>query len=867
MAASRPLPGIRFEAPPRAAGDALPRMDIPIFAGFAASGPLHVPVPVEDVGELEMIFGGDVELPRPLPAAGARPEPRFAHLVPAVRAFFLNGGSRCWVVRVAGSAAWNRFAVPGLTKVNADGSLEPAYAWARSEGSWSDPLRVRTNLVPKPLRVVSFDLAQAAPSVAVGSTREVAAGDLVRVSWPSSDVSLYLFVTSLESVTASPPSGSTAIVTLTGTPIWIQTVVPSPPDTATQYVKVTAPLSVPSGTTAVERLTFDLTVRSETDAPLRLAGLGFAPEHPRYFAALPADAALFEDAAQSAGGGTMPFRPKQRAEFAPNFLNAAQAPNDGWPDLWRETAAPRFPLAVFGATNADATSAFDGAVFIPAGMSALFSAEQGPEAIAGTALERDGLTTFSADLFLDPSLRDATARDLLDRADALRYQANLSLTGIHAALGIEEATMLAVPDAVHRGWFRDSGGTLASPPASSPLAHPELWRWMDCREPLPANPPEPNGGFIDCHAIEPVPAPLLSASLPAGGTYTLTWSTEAGATEELQEATRPDFGDAATLLLGSGGTLTIYGRAAGDFFYRVRRLRGSRTSDWSNGVAVRVAAALGFAAVSDDDGGDDPELRAIHVAMVRMCAARADLVALLSLPRHYDERQAVAYASTLGTLLEPQTHSYGAIWHPWLITIDENGGALRTSPPDGATAGVMAARAASRGAWVAPANEPLRGVVSLTPAIPAAARQALQDAAVNLIRREPSGFLCLDADTLSTDDDVRPLNVRRLLILVRRAALRAGNDYAFEPNGDALRNTVKRGFESLLATLFARGAFAGRNARGAYQVITDETVNTPQAADAGRFIAELRIAPSRPLSFLTIRLLQRAEASAAVEVR
>jgi phage tail sheath protein FI len=255
------------------------------------------------------------------------------------------------------------------------------------------------------------------------------------------------------------------------------------------------------------------------------------------------------------------------------------------------------------------------------------------------------------------------------------------------------------------------------------------------------------------------------------------------------------------------------------------------------------------------------------MARVRMCAARADLVALLSLPRHYDERRAVAYASALGTALEPQTLSYGAIWHPWLITIDEQGGALRTTPPDGATAGVMAARAAARGAWVPPANEPLRGVVSLTPAIPAAARQSLQDAAVNLIRHEPAGFLCLDSDTLSNDDDVRPLNVRRLLILVRRAALRAGNEYAFEPNGDALRNTVKRGFESLLATLFARGAFAGRNARGAYQVITDETVNTPQSVDAGRFIAELRIAPARPLSFLTIRLLQRAEASTAVEVR
>jgi phage tail sheath protein FI len=165
------------------------------------------------------------------------------------------------------------------------------------------------------------------------------------------------------------------------------------------------------------------------------------------------------------------------------------------------------------------------------------------------------------------------------------------------------------------------------------------------------------------------------------------------------------------------------------------------------------------------------------------------------------------------------------------------------------------------------ANEPLRGVVALAPALGDGALQALQDAAVNVVRQMPAGFLCLDADTLSGDDEIRPLNVRRLLILLRKAALRTGNDYAFEPNGNSLRNTVRRGFESLLTTMFQRGAFAGNTAPDAYQVITDDTVNTRNDADNGRFIAELRVAPSRPLSFLTIRLLQRGGSAAAVEVR
>jgi phage tail sheath protein FI len=38
--------------------------------------------------------------------------------------------------------------------------------------------------------------------------------------------------------------------------------------------------------------------------------------------------------------------------------------------------------------------------------------------------------------------------------------------------------------------------------------------------------------------------------------------------------------------------------------------------------------------------------------------------------------------------------------------------------------------------------------------------------------------------------------------------------------------------------------------------VTDMSVNTQDDQDAGRFIVELRVAPSRPLQFLTVRLVQ-----------
>jgi phage tail sheath protein FI len=70
---------------------------------------------------------------------------------------------------------------------------------------------------------------------------------------------------------------------------------------------------------------------------------------------------------------------------------------------------------------------------------------------------------------------------------------------------------------------------------------------------------------------------------------------------------------------------------------------------------------------------------------------------------------------------------------------------------------------------------------------------------------------------------------------------------------------VQRGFEAMLGDLFQRGAFAGTTAATAFQVVTDESLNTPQSIDQGRFIVELRVAPSRPMTFLTLRLVQTGD--------
>src|SRR5436309_2179813 len=199
LLASRRLPGLHFEYQPPPPTDVLPRMDVVVFVGFAASGPLHIPVAVEDVAQFATVFGGDV----PLAWNARRSEQVYAYLAPAVRAFFGNGGQRCWVIRVAGGEAQcNYFPVPGLALIDDDGALSPAFARARSEGSWSDEVRVGAELLSRPVVAdqpafsdegVTVDLALDAPG-------DISAGDLVRLTFNDGEYVLMLLVASAQPV-------------------------------------------------------------------------------------------------------------------------------------------------------------------------------------------------------------------------------------------------------------------------------------------------------------------------------------------------------------------------------------------------------------------------------------------------------------------------------------------------------------------------------------------------------------------------------------------------------------------------------------------------------------------------------------------
>ena len=119
-------PGVYYERADTSGNTLSPlRTDIAGFVGMARRGPLHLALPVDSWRQFEATFGE---------FTGA------AYLAYAVRAFFENGGRRCWVVRIASPAAVAARWVDPLAP--APPALHPWDVEASSPGVWGNDLDI-----------------------------------------------------------------------------------------------------------------------------------------------------------------------------------------------------------------------------------------------------------------------------------------------------------------------------------------------------------------------------------------------------------------------------------------------------------------------------------------------------------------------------------------------------------------------------------------------------------------------------------------------------------------------------------------------------------------------------------------------------
>nr|WP_290669051.1 hypothetical protein [Ardenticatena sp.] len=976
------LPGLYFRTITPPSADILPRMDIAAFVGLAASGPLHIPVLVEDPAQFRDIFGDDLTLAFDT----TRGEPLRSHLGAAVEAFFHNGGRRCWVVRVAEDPAVNMFPIPTLLNAETHSPIQVA---ARSGGAWSDTLRCGAVVHPFTIPLEAITLSPGATTLMLNvPPQTIHPYDLLELRAPASDGSTlvaYCFAENIHSNATSQTitspqthwfrqgawSDATATFGLPTAAVWhhpdgerqlwdgsgsatltfegdvLTFTCPLPSDALPQRLHIVRldgsqatvlaivddvvidradnmlmlvasrffwpldeydalPLNSAWGNTVqplVSRLRFTLHAWRHDGIVGRVSNLGFHPDHTRYWGHLPTDDALFAWPTGEPIARTP--TPLDTDAQEPRFAFAGAPPH-----------VPALPL---------------GMALAPAATETL------PRSVPASepdTLTRDGLAAFDATRLFDPDMvTHATARLLVEAEQRFYLQAPpptrpfAPLLGLHSLLPIGEATLIAMPDAVQPGWEQTTIPPPAVPlapkrPTLEPLETPgyyrlhwpavdgatgyvveesdtplferithqatlnetEMERYLapDCPvrrfyrlRTLAENATSPwsrtlaadlpRQPFAACTPPTlPEATPRLVWPTVADGTYRIEWDAVPDATTyELQEADEPLFLTPTTLSNSDTTGMSLPHRPTQTLFYRVRAYNDTSSGLWSATIVVQADAIDRWHAKMPSSDG----LLAAQRALLRFCAARGDLFAALSLPRgtrateaetHAARLQSATDAATFGVAPigfdEATTLSFGTLVHPWLW--QQHDTAVHLHPPDGVALGVLAETALRDGAWRSPANRPWRTVVALEPTFSHAEWQQLYPAAVNLVHRDARGFLTLSNETLFTGDELRAIHVRRLLSLIRKVALREGEEYVFEPNTPGVRRRVQHRFEQLLSHLHRRGAFRGTHASDAYRVITDGRLNTQQSIEAGRFVIELRVAPAAATAVIIVRLMQ-----------
>jgi hypothetical protein len=478
------LPGVDCQ-PALPAGPPAIRLDVACFVGFAERGPLDVPVAVEDPTQYATIFGGDVVL------ATDGGIPVYANLPGAVQAFFDNGGQRCYVVRVAGpdarAATW---VVPGMRLYYPDGVAVDVCVQAAWPGSWSGGYQVGTQLLTEPLSIAApYARARGgAPGtlrLSVASLLSVQPGDLLRLDVGPGRPGLYVRVGQVDAANAVVAADAEIpFLTSAGSP-------PEPDEPDEQLLPPDALAGLPAElpVSGAWRLQLDLIVRRVTAGNAQVAerwtALGF----------------------------------NQGA--VPSWLDVIQPADGTVPDQTRSLLLRADPGTVQAAGRA---------LFVPAGMDQLGSAAEFTDLAAGPSGESpaedgsDGLSRFDpAVMFLDQRLRwNETVYSLLTDANQLTVLAAnpAPLQGIHALIGVDDAALVSVPDAVHVGWSPAAPPPAPAPaPAASPTP-PDWSRFRDCAAPGACGPATPApasgaGPVAPAAPRSPVPVPPVLDD-PAG---------------------------------------------------------------------------------------------------------------------------------------------------------------------------------------------------------------------------------------------------------------------------------------------------------------------------------------------------------------
>ena len=268
---------------------------------------------------------------------------------------------------------------------------------------------------------------------------------------------------------------------------------------------------------------------------------------------------------------------------------------------------------------------------------------------------------------------------------------------------------------------------------------------------------------------------------------------------------------------------------------------------------VTMLSVPDLASVYEQGIIDMEGLQAVQLAMIAHCELMGDRVAILDTPPGLNAQQVKEWRVDKAGY----DSKYATLYWPWIKVFDPLSGQARFVPPSGHVAGIWARNDDTRGVHKAPANEVVRGAISLALNITKGEHDQLNPNGINCIRAFPGrGIRVWGARTISSDPSWRYLNVRRLFNYVEESIFEGTQWVVFEPNDIRLWGRVKRTINAFLLRVWRDGALFGATPDQAFFVVCDETNNPPEVRDAGQLVVDIGIAPVKPAEFVVFRIAQ-----------
>ena len=259
--------------------------------------------------------------------------------------------------------------------------------------------------------------------------------------------------------------------------------------------------------------------------------------------------------------------------------------------------------------------------------------------------------------------------------------------------------------------------------------------------------------------------------------------------------------------------------------------------------------------------------------MINTCDRRRDSMAIIDIPNAYTARHESATASessrnnvgsgnTVSAAVNAvkqkgYNSSYAACYYPWVQINAPVSGLTTWCPPSVVALGAMAYGQATQAVWFAPAGFTRGGlsegrgglpVVAVSQRLSSKERDSLYEVNINPIAQFPAeGIVIFGQKTLqATPSALDRINVRRLMIFIKKRISRISSTLLFDPNVSATwsRFTSQVGpFLDSIKTGFGIEDF---------KVILDQTTTTADLIDRNVMYAKIYIKPTKAVEFIAI---------------